>query len=115
MHICYTEYSVGARTLVLAFPSYRIYSEKLAIELTNMQGGGKLTSPTGTVYEGSWHEGKRHGKGRLSYKVRYSDMCSSPLTREGIVVGTRRGAQDEYREGNEGSSSICAVHQADTS
>lgn len=55
------------------YPAYRIYSEKPPVELAYMQGSGKLTSPTGTVYEGSWREGKRHGKGRLSYKVRLSN------------------------------------------
>lgn len=36
---------------------------------TPVQGYGKLTSPTGTIYEGSWREGRKHGKGRLVFKV----------------------------------------------
>lgn len=34
-----------------------------------IQGFGRLTYPTGTVYEGGWHEGRRSGKGKLTYKV----------------------------------------------
>ena len=33
-----------------------------------MEGEGKLTYSSGDVYDGSFLKGKRHGKGKLTFK-----------------------------------------------
>ncbi|CAM9485059.1 unnamed protein product, partial [Hapterophycus canaliculatus] len=70
-----------ARKILSKDPAVEAQQKKQAEEQANMGGGqyhgsfkknskgyGILTYPTGTVYEGSWHEGQRSGKGTLTYK-----------------------------------------------
>ena len=43
-----------------------IYEGELSEEL-EPQGNGVMTYPDGSVYSGTWQEGKRHGTGKLTY------------------------------------------------
>jgi hypothetical protein len=56
---------------------------------------GKMTYPDGSIYEGSWIDGKRHGKGRCSFLdggVYFGDFREGDFHGEGKMTWSDGGS-----------------------
>ncbi|OQX97377.1 MAG: hypothetical protein B6I20_12755 [Bacteroidetes bacterium 4572_117] len=70
-----------------------------------MQGQGTFVYPSGAVYSGEWEQGKRSGKGKMTYpkRINESNIGKGPIVLNIYHSGTKKQVQEKLSEYNDES------------